>query len=98
MAAQNKQFSNQASVSKIYTGASQLTNDSRGEKPHSFYRWITFWIKRLENVVSEGERSDGVPGRHDDQESHPEIQEGRKGAERSRNVRVVTARLGNRRA
>lgn len=68
------------------------------DKRHRLIRRIACRPIRLDQILSKGQRGDGVSGRHEDQKSHPEVQEGRQRAEGDRYVSVVPSWLRDHRS
>ena len=70
-----------------------LTNDKGGDEARGRHGRVALGPERLQQVVGEGERRDGVAGRDDDEQRGPQVQERRQGAEGLVDVRVVAAGL-----
>ena len=73
-----------------------LTDDGGRDEPHRRVRGRA--EEGLEDVVGEGEGDDGVAGGHDDDQRHPQVQEGGQRPEGVVNVRVVAPTLVDHRA
>ena len=54
-----------------------LTNNTCSQKSDSINGRVTFWPKRLKDVIRKGQGYDGISCRHDDYQGHPEVEEGR---------------------
>lgn len=72
-----------------------LTGDESSKEPNSLVWRNAVRPELLEDILSEGESSDGVPSRHEDEKTDPEVEEGRERTERLVDVGVVTSRLGD---
>ena len=70
-----------------------LTNDKGGDEARGRHGRVALRPERLQQVVGEGERRDGVAGRDDDEQRRPQVQERRQRAEGLVDVRVVPAGL-----
>ena len=78
------------------SSSSSLTYNEGSDEADRRHGRVALRPEGLQQVVGEGERGDGVAGRDDDEQRGPQVQERRQRPERLVDVRVVTARLGNR--
>ena len=71
-----------------------LTCDNCRKESNGFVRRFALGPHGLQDVLSEGQGGNSIAGRHQDEQRHPQVQEGRQWPERIANVRVITAGLG----
>lgn len=74
----------------------EKTGGGGGQETHRFVRDGTIGTPDwLQDVLGEGDGGDRVPGRHQDEQRHPQVKEGGKRTERFADVGVVASRFWN---